>query len=563
MPSASSPPSTTVRRNLRLFDVAVVIPTVGRPTLKRTVESVYAQQFKGTIQLLLGVDGPVSDSATISHLVAGTPSHVHVSVYAPGYSTSARFGGVHPAGAGGALRTILSYAAHSKRVAYLDDDNWWSPDHLATLVKAIEGHDWAYSLRWFCDPATGAPLCVDGWESVGPNAGSFRESFGGFADPNCLMIDPLACEPALRLWSQTLPGDKVGMTSDRVVFDWLHKHGRGIGTGKATAYYALGLADCNHSIRVRRINEVRRRAGQPEWHATGASTSPLPVEKTSAPAAPARVPAVAPFRPTAEGAGRKYVRVAVLEVDGVRFDQPEPTDPGGRRRYVICSTQRSGSTLLCRQLLNAGIGVPHEYFHVQHSARIRKRWGIDPRQRDEYIQTLFQKRTTPNNVWGTKLQWRQYLNARPEIAAVLGTPTRYIYLHRRDLAAQAVSLHLSQVSGVWGFDGKPTTPPQSSEWLLNAHALDLCQKKLKAEEAAWQAFFKERGIEPLVLCYEEYVRDQADAIGQIAKWLGLSAGEFLVPPPEPKENRLPMELEAARAELLGRLRTKTADTEPA
>ena len=38
------------------FDVAVVMPTLLRPSLKRAVESVFAQDVRGRVQILIGVD---------------------------------------------------------------------------------------------------------------------------------------------------------------------------------------------------------------------------------------------------------------------------------------------------------------------------------------------------------------------------------------------------------------------------------------------------------------------------------------------------------------------------
>ena len=32
-------------------------------------------------------------------------------------------------------------------------------------------------------------------------------------------------------------------------------------------------------------------------------------------------------------------------------------------KILICSTPRSGSYMLCRYMINAGLGVPHEYFN--------------------------------------------------------------------------------------------------------------------------------------------------------------------------------------------------------
>jgi hypothetical protein len=151
----------------------------------------------------------------------------------------------------------MSYAANSRHVAYLDDDNWWAPDHLATLLDAIAGHEWAFSLRWYADADSGRPLCVDEWESVGPGARVFRERFGGFVDPNCLMIDKVACEPVLRWWCMPLAGDARAMSEDRNVFHLLKTHHKGRGTGKATSYYVIHPTDGMHPSRLNWVRSKR------------------------------------------------------------------------------------------------------------------------------------------------------------------------------------------------------------------------------------------------------------------------------------------------------------------
>lgn len=231
------------------FDVAVVIPTVMRPTLVRAVRSVFEQRFSGTIQILIGVDARVGDPAMLDELASTSPPHVRVQVVDPGYSTSAKRGGIRAAADGGGLRTALSYLSRARYVAYLDDDNWWGPDHLSSLLEAVSEHDWAYSLRWFVGPDSDEPGCVDRWESVGPESGIYRERFGGFVDPSCLLVDAVACEPALRLWCYPLPDDPSQRSADRSVFDWLRRHGAGAGTGRATAYYTLSPSDGMHAAR--------------------------------------------------------------------------------------------------------------------------------------------------------------------------------------------------------------------------------------------------------------------------------------------------------------------------
>jgi hypothetical protein len=88
----------------------------------------------------------------------------------------------------------------------------------------------------------------------------FRQPFRGFVDPNCLLIDKIACESVLRWWSIPLPGDPVGMSADRHVFAWLRQHGRHAPTGQATAFYVIHPSDGMHPHRLRWIAESSRQA---------------------------------------------------------------------------------------------------------------------------------------------------------------------------------------------------------------------------------------------------------------------------------------------------------------
>jgi hypothetical protein len=243
-------------------DVAVVMATILRPGLVDAVQSVFAQTFAGRIQLLLGVDRPIGDLEVLERACRNRPRNCIVQVLYPGYSTSVRHGGVSSAQSGGALRTVLSYLANTPFIAYLDDDNWWHPDHLRQLRQAIEGHDWSYSLRWFVHPQSRRAVCIDEWESVGPDRGVFREQFGGFVDPNCLMINKLRGVETMPLWNTPLPGDHSGMSSDRVVFEVLRRYGRGAATGQATVYYHIDPKDTRHAVRLSAMGGRYEAAGQ-------------------------------------------------------------------------------------------------------------------------------------------------------------------------------------------------------------------------------------------------------------------------------------------------------------
>ena len=235
--------------------VAVVIPTILRPSLARALQSVFAQRFDGQIQILIGIDHPQGPMNLLEATCAAAPPNCLVQVLYPGYSTSVRHGGLWAARDGGALRTVLSYLANAPLIAYLDDDNWWGPDHLATLAQAIAPVDWAFSLRWFVHPETARPVCIDQWESVGPGAGIFRERFGGFVDPNCLMIKRASCDPVLPVWTMPLTGDTKGMSADRNVFAFLSKQRRCAGTGEASVFYLLDPTDGLHPLRTQLMGE--------------------------------------------------------------------------------------------------------------------------------------------------------------------------------------------------------------------------------------------------------------------------------------------------------------------
>ena len=268
------------------FDVAVVVPTVLRPEFARAVRSVYAQDFAGRVQILVGIDEAQGDPALLATLADECPASMDFSWLDPGYSTSARHGGLYPNRFSGALRTILTYLANSRLVAYLDDDNWWASDHLSSLVRVIGDADWAFSQRLFVEAATGEPICVDQWESVGPDAGIFQEKFGGFVDPSSLLIDKIACHDVVPLWS--LAAFEDGSGEDRLVFRMLKEHFRGRQSGQATSYYVVSPADPMHAARL----QMLRAAGisLPSERARGGqSLAEVIAELAPAPAPPARV----------------------------------------------------------------------------------------------------------------------------------------------------------------------------------------------------------------------------------------------------------------------------------
>ena len=240
------------------FDFAVVMPSILRESAKEAIASVFAQDFSGRVQLLIGVDAPLGDPTIIDDTCRELPPNYAVQIFYPGYSTSRRHQGLHYAWDGGAMRTVLSYLANSRYLSYLDDDNWYAKNHLSSMHRAIQDHDWAYSLRWYVHPRSRKPICEDRWESIGPAKNGTMFDGAGWVDPNCLAIDKIACEALLAWWSIPQRNSTFAMDADRNIFRILAAEFRGRGTNLATAYYTLTESDpFRHPIRLQVIGPDR------------------------------------------------------------------------------------------------------------------------------------------------------------------------------------------------------------------------------------------------------------------------------------------------------------------
>ena len=214
------------------------------------------------------------------------------------------------------------------------------------------------------------------------------------------------------------------------------------------------------------------------------------------------------------------------------------------RPYVVCSTPRSGSTLLCRGLAAAGVaGVPLEYFHPIWREQLSARWGAA--SLTEYVQALYAHRTTPAGVFGTKLHWDQLYTLRAEL---LGLPraepaygpsadfledvlpgVRYVRIVRLDVDRQAVSLWSALSSGM--FSARVGEEPRPGEVTYDFEGIDRCRRIVENGEVHWDRFFAVNGIEPLKVTYEHFADAYAETIERVVRWLVPEVEDVHVPAP--------------------------------
>lgn len=250
----SAPPSVQIRnvnastevKNLPLFDVAIVLPTTLEKSIFRAARSVYRQDFNKRIQLLIGIDAIGKDRLLIESLKAECPSHIHLTIIDLGYSTSTRHGGFYSVAKSGAMRTILSYLAHSRLIAYLEEDSWFETDHISTLYQAIQGADFAYSMRNARDPLIHRVIEPDRTYSIGKVrhwiSGILSESY---IAASCLMIDTMRCIDVLPLWSEAF---FEGAGEERIVSGWLMDNRKGVAVANVTSNWIAPLDFVNDLI---------------------------------------------------------------------------------------------------------------------------------------------------------------------------------------------------------------------------------------------------------------------------------------------------------------------------
>lgn len=122
--------------------VTVITPTVGSDKLKDAVLSVKNQTY-GNIKHLMVIDGPEYTYKVNKILLEETGLSTKMDTMFLPYNTGANGFYGHRIYAG------VPHLINTDYIAFLDEDNWYEPNHIQTLVNKLESEnrDWVYSLR--------------------------------------------------------------------------------------------------------------------------------------------------------------------------------------------------------------------------------------------------------------------------------------------------------------------------------------------------------------------------------------------------------------------------------
>jgi LPS sulfotransferase NodH len=233
--------------------------------------------------------------------------------------------------------------------------------------------------------------------------------------------------------------------------------------------------------------------------------------------------------------------------------------------YLICSTPRSGSTLLCEALRNTGLagrpeeyfqhrmqtGVPRrptEYFDGMRSAEIFDILGTYTRVDDEeipfdprgfadyeaFLDWVVEAGTTPNGVFGGKVMWGYFNGFVDRLRgvvrnAVIETPDvldrvfpdlHYIWVTREDKVGQAISLWKAIQTWTWRRDDGDGSLP-GHELRYSFDAVDHLAKQLVRDEVEWHQYFERVGVRPHTVVYEQFVERYEQTALDILAYLGV------------------------------------------
>jgi trehalose 2-sulfotransferase len=239
--------------------------------------------------------------------------------------------------------------------------------------------------------------------------------------------------------------------------------------------------------------------------------------------------------------------------------------------YFICTTPRSGSTLLCELLEGTGVaGRPDEYFQqlrttgMPMTARdyldgvaadllpdldgrelpLEQHSLYDPRRFTTfagYVAWAKHRATTDNGVLGMKIMWPYMAGLVDGLSvAVPGAERssphdvlshafprlRYVWLRRMDKVRQAVSLWRAIQTWHWREDaargnGAAGAKAPAVPLRYSFEAIDHLRRRLIASDRAWEIYFETSKADPLTLTYEDFVPDMHETVIDLLRHVGV------------------------------------------
>jgi len=213
--------------------------------------------------------------------------------------------------------------------------------------------------------------------------------------------------------------------------------------------------------------------------------------------------------------------------------------------YVLCTSPRSGSTLLCNLLAKTGAaGLPDSHFHEPSLVSWMTDHGIAATKGESeraLLERVFKAAIAEGSgttgMFGLRLQRHSFAffmdklgvlypgraTDRDRLEAAFGS-TAFLYLTRRDKGAQAVSYVKAQQTGLWhvapdGTELERLSQPQ--EPVYDGARIATVVAEMTAYDHDWRAWFAAQNIEPLEILYESFSAGPVASLATVLDHLGV------------------------------------------
>jgi trehalose 2-sulfotransferase len=200
-----------------------------------------------------------------------------------------------------------------------------------------------------------------------------------------------------------------------------------------------------------------------------------------------------------------------------------------RKSYIVASSYRCGSTLLCTELWRTGLlGAPWEYLNNEFGVMMER---LEARSPEEYLSQLLHCRTSRNGVFGMKAHFHHFeagLARLPDMLERLA-PVSFIYISRRDTLAQAISMAKAYQTKAW----TSLASPDRSALRYDREHIARCAQDIERQRLGWLRWFETNKVTPFVVTYEDLTADPGTIVDGVIELLDVR-GDL------PEDVRLPI-----------------------
>jgi LPS sulfotransferase NodH len=193
------------------------------------------------------------------------------------------------------------------------------------------------------------------------------------------------------------------------------------------------------------------------------------------------------------------------------------------KEILLCSTPRSGSTLLAEAMLNSEcLGCPDEFFNNNqenkgdrpHTIFEENYNNLGATSYADYLGKLAAHYKSDNNVHAVKMHFQHFNQALRTGYFQHPAERFYVFIHREDTVAQAVSLAIAVKTQKWNSRMKTS---QTGDVDVPDELLARAYRELVFDNLRWKAFFQMFNVPYLSLEYDEVTGDVAGSVKKIAK----------------------------------------------